>query len=171
MAELPYHESEACFRKFELTICSAVNHFPEVLRIKSSDMDVAPTTYAARLRDAIASYYKNEWKSQVNLTRFRQVKPRLQVSHRRDIVMIGDKDALKTADELPEVVTPFQVDGEITIQVTTMEQKTMLCSLSAEKAFSKRIKILGLSLTDVEYLEKHYDVAIKLIEDGSHLLL
>lgn len=171
MSHLPYHLSEDCFRKYELTICAAVNRYPEVVKIKASDMGVAPTTFAARLRDALESHFKNEWKSQVPWNRFKQIRKELIVSHRGNIVFLGTKEAIKGADCLPEQLTPITIGDEVTIQIKTLDQLLLLCDLSVSQCFSKRLKVFGVNSTDAEHCQKHYDVAFKLLPDGSHLLL
>lgn len=170
---LPSQLTEASFRKYELTIQAAVNRFPQVIKIKAKDMDVAPTTYAARLRDALTSLFTYKWKTSVDMNKFLGIRLHVGVSHdhKNNQVIIGSKTQLRNYDQ-EESTPPIHISAdEVTIQVTTLEQKLLLCELSAAKSFAKRIKIFGLNIDDITFLEGKYDVGFKLIEDGSHLLL
>lgn len=56
---MAYHQSEACFRRYESVIQKALEQYPESVRFKS-DRRTASTD-SARCTNAIAAYRRNRW--------------------------------------------------------------------------------------------------------------
>ena len=118
LPSLPSRLRESTFRTYESAISSAVAAFPEVVvwtRVEGSF-----ATFAARLRDAMASLNKNGWRSDViNKVKFYDHYNEIKVSHvMPDRVVVGSVEKIKeyytsviNINDLNKVLPPSQFES------------------------------------------------------------
>lgn len=92
---LPSRLSETSFRRYEPFIKEVVDIFPRPLQVAPSLMGLAPTTFAARFRDAKNSLALYQWQTDVNLARFMQIQSEIEASHQGDFVVIGSAETVQ----------------------------------------------------------------------------
>ncbi len=163
MSDIPYHLSEKQFRKFEHVIAKAVKLFPAVLACGTGGSGYSANSYAARLRDAIASYRKYGWPSDMLPSLLCTEK--LGVSLKDGVVYLGSKDELKKSSkpQLEEPTTKFNLEP---IMLSTPGEKVILCKLASLRVLTQPIPVKGLGFytilgnPDIEWLMDNFDVTI-----------
>lgn len=80
----PSHLSEATFRKYEHSLTKAIAEFPRDCPFDPSLYGVAPTTFAARMRDSILSVLQYNWPTTINVEKLRTIAGQYIISHERD---------------------------------------------------------------------------------------
>ena len=152
---LPSRFNERNFRRYEAVIASAVSSFPTPQRINPAPLAVE--TYAARFRDAMTSYERQNWSSIViDRERFKAIRPELKVRITGSSVLIG-----------PAVATPTPIttsnDSRVRImsEPTTVEIEVEVTNLLFGKYEQIRIATTSTDLqTFILALPKRYDVAV-----------
>lgn len=174
--ELPYRFRESSFRDFEPFINNIVEAYPNAVKADPSLFKKAQVTFACRLRDAIKSYKDNHWISYINRDKFETIVDSIVVSERSDgSILSGSKDGIERFASSGghqalnhEVALP---EGSDFVADLTKPSKQLLAELSQARKLSPRLTIIGLSDSDVEELERSYDIGINKNEDGSYTLI
>ncbi len=83
-SSIPSHLSEATFRRYETYLEMAVLRFPESTCFELGENNVAPTTFAARLRDSIASLLRYKWMTVVDVEKLWRIAGKYVVAHEKD---------------------------------------------------------------------------------------
>ncbi len=158
MSDIPYHLSEKQFRKFEHVIAKAVKLFPAVLACGTGSSGYSSNSYAARLRDAIASYRKYNWPSE--LLPHYAATGKLGVSLKDGVVYIGPVNQLRTKPKatLETPTTKFNLEP---ILLSSPKEKTMLCRLASLRLLTQPIPTTGIiDELEANWLMDNYDVTI-----------
>lgn len=80
---LPYHLSEGSFRRFEKLIASAVESWPASTKFTTTpESGMSTSVFVARLRDAITSFRRYGWKTEIiNVEKFKEIGSAAVVRH------------------------------------------------------------------------------------------
>lgn len=110
LPSLPSRLRESSFRTYEHAIASAVNEFPNV--VVWTKVDGSFATFAARLRDAMASLYKHNWVTdKIDKYKFATNYHAIKVSHvMPDRVVVGSLEKIKEY-YANEVLPPSQFES------------------------------------------------------------
>ena len=177
MQTLPHVLRESQFRRFERFIAEAVATYPRVLNCTKNALGLSPTSFAARLRDAKASYSKNNWPSvSIDRERFMALENDLNVSQLDDgTVLFGAAESirqLKTQDSEPQVDIPIvDLSSERSIHVADLPLKGFLMLLSHKRLLQPRLKVFGITDTEAQAFQSQFDISLDKHEDGSYILI
>ncbi len=160
--DIPYHLSERVFRKFERVIANAIVKCPKVVILDYKDSGYSANTYAARLRDALASYRTYRWMSKIisDSTLTFEIVKTLKVSFKNGVIRVGPFDALKAEPigtiepKSPTTIAPIAVSGYLSPNVQ------IICHLASLRVLTQPIPVLGLNDNDVVWLMDNFDVTI-----------
>jgi hypothetical protein len=163
-----FHSSEKCFRRYERVIADVVRRFPQEVRFRS---ERAPTTDAARLKDAIASYRKQNWATEcIDRKLFLEnVYGHITVEARQEFVLVGPR--------VPKEVEVVEVSG-VTAMAGSISRPTKAQIDLAIAVIEQGIVQIPIQLENVEaelmkYAESEvghcFNVATKI--KGSTLIL
>lgn len=172
--QLPHRYRETQFRRYELYIHHAVEAYPQAIKCDPKLFNVANETFRARLGDAIKSLYDNQWKTTIDVAKFRAVYASLQVSMRVDgTILVGTREAIQQwskQDTIPtiEAAPTNNLTKPIIVTSATSE---FLMQLSHNRLLSPRLKVIGLTSADVEFYQQKYDIALDENTDGTYTLL
>jgi len=176
MNDLPHRFRLSQVMRFVRPISQAVEAYPQV--VKFDPTPLASTTYAARLRDAMASLKTHQWViHHVDLEAFNKVYEDLIVTEKvlsgRTWVCVGSKEALRQ---------PLQGGVEQTVRkaqltVTNPSNETVLslahlCHVRAFPDFLLPVRLIGdVDPEQTSRLEDKYDIAFTRQADGTHTLI
>lgn len=164
----PPHLRERVFRQYELAIATAVNKYPLTTCFKSDI--VSPTTFSARLRDAILSYKRFQWSTEkVNKNKFQQIEGDLCVRVFGDSVYVGPKTtALDSENIVPSATLPVE-SFWLTLTSPTEEVLKAICTILSERLETRPVKVMGPVTPQIQHLSLSYDISIK--EESDHYLI
>jgi hypothetical protein len=178
METLPHVLRESQFRRFERFIAEAVNAYPKALNLSKNTLGLSPTSFAARLRDAKASYSKNNWPSvTIDRERFISLEDNLNVSQLDNgDILFGSAEAirrLKAKSNEIEVEIPIieSMSPERSLHLADLPLKGFLMLLSHKRLLQPRIKVLGLTDTEAQSFQSQFDISLDKHEDGSYILI
>jgi len=181
-SSLPHRLRETSFRKYETVLAETVKRWPAPITVSPKEIDLSPTTYSARFRDAILSLQQYQWADTVvDMARFCQIADDIVVSHQGDLVIIGSAETVKPN-------THFGGDWPINfvkhVEISSHEFSEALNQPSVKLV---EATLLGLHhriiqgpirFTNVDILdslmstwESEYDVSVTLEPDGTLTLL
>jgi hypothetical protein len=167
---LPHRFRESSFRKYEEAIRAIVQHHPEVQIWCPTGSTV---TFACRLRDAMASFLKNAWKTTViDHAKFANIYDDITVSEQQGKVFTGGREKIKQYFQKPYKQTspePMVTETKTpTIVLTDLNSLESLCDLLSKRCLSGPFKLEGFELTDelISICEQRYDVAFVKDEKG-----
>jgi hypothetical protein len=72
--DLPFQLRESTFRKYERFIYEVVDRFPKK-GYKVRVHNLKPSTYVARLRDAVSSLLRYQWKTGIDVDKLMEIRP------------------------------------------------------------------------------------------------
>lgn len=169
---LPHRLSEAAFRKYESHIALAVESFPGPIKIVPKDYGLSQATYAARFRDAKRSLAENRWSTSIPMEKFLDVHDEMVVVEREGFILIGSKEATRTALTPlaePDAYVTASATAEV-VTVTTYQEKLLMVVLASRRLLAAPAKVVGFSMDDVKYFELNYDVTFEPTNDGHFIL-
>lgn len=171
MTNLPYHQSERCFRKYEGIIGTIVGQLPGLTIIQCPD-NVSINTFVARLRDSISSVRKYNWKTLV----FEQSKlllyPTLTVCVKDDKIVCGIRRSIKESviKQFATKVIRHKDSEEFDAGSLVYENIQFLAHLFSNNILSSPITFTCLDRqhpADILTLEDDFDLTIIKNENGS----
>lgn len=83
-----FPHSERNFRRFEPYIRNWLMSWPSEYRFRASELGLRSTTAVARLRDALASYWKVGWRSEIDRAVFERAYPDSAVTIEEDSIIL-----------------------------------------------------------------------------------
>ncbi len=174
MQPLPHRYRESQFRRYEHFIARAVSTAPAAILCDPKLFNIAATTFAARLRDAIKSYHDNNWPSStISRPAFDILYPSLTVAHRADgTVLLGDRNAIRGYQSIgnPAPIVP-EASSIVTISVIHLTAAELIMQLSHRRLLAPRLILTGLTEVDVDTYQQKYDIALDRNEDGTYTLI
>jgi hypothetical protein len=187
--KLPYRLSEKAFREYEDAIAQIVAAFP--IAVKVEHRSKAPTTYSARLRDAIKSLDKYNWVTgKVNMLIFKSIRKGIVVRHTAKGVYAGSSEGMEFLDEIEGCSTslanrpstdlsldPNEIAKDVVVPIepflledTDLHHIKATVFLASKGLLNRPIRISSIDDEQREYFEENFDVRLDKQPDGSYLL-
>jgi hypothetical protein len=171
--ELPYRLRESTFRVYEPYIRAAISAAPEPVTFSTGS--IRPTTFAARLRDAIISFNKFNWPNS-SFTQFELQQANLTVRHNDLAVIVGTKIGRgHLGGEARAFVSPNhkRLDGLPVLGEQPPEVIKAFCILLGKKLIPSPVILEDITLDDatISDLESHHDISITINEVGKTILI
>lgn len=167
---IPSRLGERAFRTYEHYIQQILNRYPDVVDLTNQHTGFKNSTFAARLRDAMASFVKYRWKSSVNIELFTEKYKDIQVSERDGRIRAGSKAFLATPGESMIVLSPTPSGSGVQFDSPSREALAILCKLSSKQFLTRSIVITGLSAEDVDWANDNYDISLIQTKPNIYLL-
>lgn len=173
--DLPDRLSEKAFRRYEKWITLATELFPKSLVIGVHECPVKPTTFVARLRDAMVSFRTYNWPPNPSLDRnkFDRFYDKIRVvryQHETRTIEIGGDKTVNSTPPVVDIVPLADSVSTIVLKLTTLEQKLLVAELASNQLLKQDLHIDGLTADEVVFLENNFDVSITNNVDGTHKL-
>jgi hypothetical protein len=169
-ADLPDRMREKAFQRFEPDIIAIVQAYPMCVELDPSRLDLAPTTYCARLRDAMTSLREYRWATAIDMTRFDSIWNKIQVSHTRLGVLGGSREAiLRRLESTDKTLRQLATPPSNSVQFQGLDKMIPICELAAKGNFTP-ILIIGITDEHVAVLEADYDIRLDKQPDGNYIL-
>ena len=196
---LPSRLKESSFRRYENTIQHAITEFPEVIIYKENDLGISCSTFASRLRDAMASLVMYRWTSEViNMDKFDELYSKIKVSHViPNIVVIGSLESIKqfyknenlppsqfecltrtsVVDANSQTTPVASIAGNSEAVVVSLSQDThdqgvelkFLAGLAASRLLNSAVEI-QITAEIAKSLEDNYDVVLTSIGENKYTI-
>lgn len=173
-SDLPYRSRESTFRLFESVLRRAITAVAENTGpLTINPAPLRPTTYAARLRDAMLSMCKYNWKA--SFTALELTQAGLSVRHNSTYVVLGAKLPRGRQDgESPGIVNPNdrRVNGLPVDRPIDFTEVMAFCILLSAKLLSGPVILRSQTLSpdEVSQLESKFDIAIT-FNDEQHTII
>lgn len=169
---LPYRHRQSTFRLYEPYIVAAVEAAPTPLSINPAPL--RPTTFAARLRDALQSYRKYGWETTFTILDLDSAD--LTVRHTETYVVLGPKGQRgRLPGESLALNNPDgkQVGGLPIARPASLPEVEAFCLLLSGKLLSGPVifETTELSDTTISDLESRFDVAFNKDSTGKTILI
>ena len=149
-SELPFRFREKQFRTYEPIIAQVIKNFPEPTIINPKlYYGLSAITFACRFRDAMSSYSKNKWASNlINREKFDELfnAHRINVVEKETagIISIGDKKLMKGLTGAGVTATPqLQQSSPLQSPIYTIQHESQLdqiCHLASTRLLSGEIQ-------------------------------
>ena len=168
--------------RFIPTLQTILARWPDVTPFKPTT--IAPTTFSARLRDAITGIKKYHLdKVELDQKKFLEICDDITVSLRDDLVLVGSKEAVKLYNPANEVLGTeiFNLQTK-ELDIPRLEGDDWEVTINAlAHLLSKRIGPLAngvrfhnLTQEQIDFLstrESCYDINVLMKQDGSYVML
>ena len=165
---LEYRLRPSTFNLFHEVIERAINSPGEVININPSPLRAS--TYAARLRDAIASKKRYDWPA--SFTRTDLERADLVIRQNGLSVQLGPRALRKGVSSEPGVGSVYnpRVAGLPVDRDLTNEEVKAFCILLSAKLIPGPIILEASAQTQLAALEPQYDISFSLVDNGKVLL-
>ena len=166
-ASLPFRLRQSTFRVYESFIQTAIRSAPLTTHINPAPL--RPSTFAARLRDAILSYSKFRWEASFSSLEFDTAwnTGDLTVSHSEQTVTIGPRKLRKSGQQAGNTIAldnpdDKRIDGIFIDRELESHFIHAFCLLLSAKLISGPLILRGqtLTATQASEFEAAYDIAI-----------
>lgn len=170
---LPFQKSEDSFRRYESYIAAAVKEYPASVTINPAPL--RPSTFAARIRDAMSSLSVYRWDTNIDITIFLNLytKRNLTVTYTDSMVTIGPR-VRHLARVGSQVNRPSHTGNAIIFAIdkwTTLDL-TSACRLLSSRLIVGPVKVFPqLNQPTCDDLCQNYDISIDNTQDPSFTLI
>lgn len=157
----PIRFRESAFRRYEHILKKVVEAFPN--SIKFRPVELATETVACRLRDAVASFLRNKWESELDLEWFLKYWNDYGVAHDGVWITIGKKQGRNQVTECKIIQdSGGGPTGATRLSVDSPKGQVLaaLCVLIADGVLTEPVRLTNIDsirkVTFEQYLAKTY---------------